>query len=108
MPSSRETTIESMRARLTAALAPLAIDIEDDSARHTGHAGAASGGGHFNLRVVSPAFAGRTRLQRHRLVYDPLADLMKRDIHALSMVLLAPDEVSPNAGRTHGAASPDS
>lgn len=102
--SSKAATIEAMRARLTAALSPLAVDIEDDSARHAGHAGAASGGGHFNLRVVSAVFTGRTRLQRHRLVYDPLADLMTREIHALSMVLLAPDEVDS----TKGAASLDS
>jgi BolA protein len=101
--SSKQATIEAMRARLTAALAPVALEIEDDSARHAGHAGAASGGGHFNLRMVSAAFAGRTRLQRHRLVYDPLADLMKRDIHALSMVLLAPEETPDR-----GAASPES
>jgi BolA family transcriptional regulator, general stress-responsive regulator len=104
MSNSRTATIETMRSRLTATLSPLAIDIEDDSARHDGHAGAASGGGHFNLRVVSPLFVGLTRLQRHRLVYDPLADLMKREIHALSMVLLAPDEVDRTA---QGAASPD-
>lgn len=107
MPSNHAATIEQMRLRLIDALAPQAIVIEDDSARHAGHAGAASGGGHFNLRVVSAVFAGRTRLQRHRLVYDPLADLMTREIHALSMVLLAPDEVGRDAGHTEGAASPD-
>lgn len=101
--TDKHATIEAMRARLTAALAPTVLDIEDDSAHHAGHAGAASGGGHFNLRLVSAAFVGCTRLQRHRLVYDPLADLMKREIHALSMVLLAPHEVP-----LRGAASPDS
>lgn len=100
--TSKQATIDAMRARLTAALAPMVLDIEDDSARHAGHAGAASGGGHFNLRLVSAAFAGRTKVQRHRLVYDPLADLMKREIHALSMVLLAPDEAPPR-----GVTSPD-
>lgn len=108
MSGSRAATIDTMRERLTAALSPLAIEIEDDSARHAGHAGAASGGGHFNLRVVSPVFAGRTRLQRHRLVYDPLADLMTREIHALSMVLLAPDEAGHDEGPAHSAASSDS
>ena len=108
MPSSHHATIEAMRLRLIDALAPQAIEIEDDSARHAGHAGAASGGGHFNLQVVSAAFAGKTRLQRHRLVYDPLADLMKREIHALSMILLAPEEVGRTDGRTSGTASPDS
>lgn len=108
MPSSHHATIEAMRVRLIDALAPQAIDIEDDSARHAGHAGAAGGGGHFNLRVISAAFAGKTRLQRHRLVYDPLADLMTREIHALSMILLAPEEVGHTDGRTHGTASPES
>jgi BolA protein len=108
MPNSRHATVEAIRVRLINALAPQTIEIEDDSARHAGHAGAASGGGHFNLRVVSAAFDGKTRLQRHRLVYDPLADLMKREIHALSMILLAPEEVGRTDGHTHGAASPDS
>ena len=96
-----EGTVERMRTRL-AALGPLDLHIEDDSARHAGHAGAASGGGHYNLRMTSALFEGKTRLERHRLVYDALADLMQREIHALAMVLLAPDET----GRR--AAAPDS
>ena len=93
MSGNHDSTIARMRARLTESLQPLQLQIDNDSARHAGHAGAAGGGGHFNLRVVSAAFAGRTRVERHRLVYDRLADQMKRDVHALSMVLLAPDEV---------------
>jgi BolA protein len=92
-----EGTVERMRGRL-AALAPVEISIEDDSARHAGHAGAASGGGHYNLRLVSPRFEGKSRLERHRLVYDAVADLMQREIHALAMVLLAPDETERGAG----------
>jgi BolA protein len=95
-----EGTMERMRARL-AALAPVEIEIEDDSARHAGHAGAAAGGGHYNLRMISPEFAGKSRISRHRLVYDALADLMQRDIHALAMVLLAPGEVERRAGAPH-------
>jgi BolA protein len=86
-----------MRERL-AALAPSAISIEDDSALHAGHAGAASGGGHYTLRLVSPRFDGKSRVERHRLVYDALADLMQREIHALAMVLLAPGETERRAG----------
>jgi BolA protein len=84
--------VQKMRERL-AALEPVELHIEDESARHAGHAGAIeSGGGHFRLRLASPRFLGRSRTQRHRLVYDLLSDLMKREIHALSMNLLAPGE----------------
>jgi len=92
-----EGTISRMRERL-AALGPVEIAIEDDSARHAGHPGAASGGGHYNLRLVSPRFEGKARVERHRLVYDALADLMQREIHALAMVLLAPGETERHAG----------
>lgn len=91
-----EATAARMRERL-AALDPVEISIEDDSARHAGHAGAASGGGHYNLRLVSPRFEGKARIERHRLVYDALADLMQREIHALAMVLLAPGETERRA-----------
>ncbi len=89
-----EGTIDRMTARL-ATLDPVAIEVIDDSASHSGHAGAASGGGHYQLRLISARFAGHSRLARHRLVYDSLADLMQREIHALTMNLLAPDEVEP-------------
>lgn len=95
-----EGTVGRMRERL-AALAPLELAIEDDSARHAGHPGAASGGGHYNVRIVSARFEGRTRLERHRLVYDAFADLMQREIHALAMVLLAPGETERRAGAPH-------
>ncbi len=84
--------MDKMRACLNAAFAPDVLQIDDDSAWHAGHAGAAGGGGHFSLRMISRVFIGQSRLQRQRLVYDRLADLMKRDVHALSMILLAPDE----------------
>jgi BolA protein len=95
-----EGTVERMRARL-ASLAPLDLAIEDDSARHAGHPGAADGGGHYNLRMTSPRFEGRSRIERHRLVYDALADLMQREVHALAMVLLAPGETERRAGAPH-------
>lgn len=85
-------TVERIRERLTRALAPLQLDIEDDSAAHAGHAGAQSGGGHYNVFVVSAAFAGLTRVARHRLVYDALQDLMQREVHALALSLVTPDE----------------
>lgn len=83
--------IDAMRASL-AALDPVAIEIIDDSAKHAGHAGARSGGGHFRLAIVSPRFAGRRTMERHRLVYDALGPLMKREIHALSISAKTPDE----------------
>jgi BolA family transcriptional regulator, general stress-responsive regulator len=82
---------QEIRERL-AVLQPQAIDIEDESARHAGHAGAKGGGGHFRLRIVSTAFAGKSTLARHRMVYDALAELMRRDIHALSVSALTPEE----------------
>ena len=95
-----EGTVERMRERL-AVLDPASLEIEDDSARHAGHAGAASGGGHYNLRLTSGRFEGKSRVERHRLVYDALADLMQREIHALAMVLLAPGETDRPAGAPH-------
>jgi len=88
-------TIERMRERLAAALAPTLCEIEDESHRHAGHAGAASGGGHYRLRLVSTRFSGLSPLARHRLVYDSLAALMTREIHALTMTLLAPEDEPP-------------
>ncbi len=85
------STIDAMRACL-AALEPTVIEIIDDSAKHAGHAGAKSGGGHYRLSIVSPRFAGFRTMERHRLVYDALGPLMKREIHALSITAKAPDE----------------
>ncbi len=85
-------TVERIRERLTRALAPVSIEIEDDSAAHAGHAGARSGGGHYRATIVSEAFSGLTRVARHRLVYDSLHDLMQRDIHALALTLVTPAE----------------
>lgn len=97
-----EGTVERMRDRLQAALAPQRLAIEDDSARHAGHAGAAGGGGHYRLHLVSRKFEGLSRQARHRLVYDSLGEMMRRDVHALSMVLLAPDEAGASSPPTSG------
>jgi BolA protein len=85
------SVIDAMRERL-AVLDPVAIDIADDSAKHAGHAGAGSGGGHYRLAIVSPRFAGCRTMERHRLVYDALGPLMKQEIHALSIIAKTPDE----------------
>ncbi|HRF63301.1 MAG TPA: BolA family protein [Candidatus Competibacter sp.] len=70
--------------RLRDALMPERLEIVDDSAAHAGHAGAREGG-HFTVRIVSTAFADKTLIQRHRLIHAAVADLMRREIHALSI-----------------------
>jgi BolA family transcriptional regulator, general stress-responsive regulator len=82
----------AIRERL-APLEPVSVELLDESGRHIGHAGAAAGGGHFRLLIVSPRFAGRDKLSRHRMVYAALGTLMQREIHALAIQALAPDEL---------------
>ena len=82
----------AMRARL-ASLAPLSLDLHDESAQHAGHAGSRpSGGSHWHLAIVSEAFRGKPPVARHRMVYEALGDLMKRDIHALRIEASAPEQ----------------
>jgi BolA protein len=83
--------VDTMQERL-AALDPQRLEIIDDSARHAGHEGAKSGGGHYRLAIVSARFAGKGTLERHRLIYDALGNMMRREIHALSIKALAPEE----------------
>jgi BolA family transcriptional regulator, general stress-responsive regulator len=83
--------VEKIRQLLNARLAPVSLEIRDDSAQHAGHAGAREGG-HFSVVVVSEQFAGRTRMQRHQLVYDAVSTLMRTDIHALSIQARTPQE----------------
>jgi BolA protein len=68
--------------------------VDDESHLHAGHAGAASGGGHYRLRLVSAHFEGLSKVARHRLVYDALHEMMPQDIHALAMTLLTPGEAA--------------
>ena len=77
--------LESIEAMLKASLRPVHLEVRDDSARHAGHAGAASGGGHYAVTVVSAAFEGKTLLEQHRMVHEALRDLLKREIHALAL-----------------------
>ncbi len=91
---------DTLPARIRAALAdlqPIELEIEDQSAAHAGHAGARSGA-HFRLAVVSAAFSGQTRMQRHRMVHERLAELLRTRIHALTMRLDAPDD-APRVAR---------
>jgi BolA protein len=89
------TRVQRLEARLRAALAPVDLEITDDSHLHAGHAGAADGRGHFSVVIVSGQFSGLPTVKRHRLVYEAVGDLMTTDIHALSILALAPGEVGP-------------
>ena len=84
---------ERIVARLTAALEPLVLDVIDESDRHVGHVGAREGGGtHYRVRVVSAKFERRSRVERHRLVYDLLAAEFADGLHALALIAKAPGE----------------
>lgn len=92
-PLPREQRVGAIRAAIEAALAPAALEIEDESHRHAGHAGARDGRGHFRVDVVSAAFAGLNPIARHRAVYAAVGGLMETDIHALSIRARTPAEV---------------
>lgn len=77
--------VETIRERLQEALQPVSLEIQDDSAAHAGHEGAKAGGGHFNVSITAAAFAGKTPIQRHRMVYEALGTMMDHEIHALSI-----------------------
>ena len=82
-----------MLARLNSALQPTKIELVDESEQHRGHGGYnPQGESHFSLRVESPAFAGRSRVERQRMIYAALGDLMRERVHALSIRAIAPGE----------------
>ena len=85
--------LDALRERLSATFSPLDCQLVDESHLHAGHPGAASGGGHYRLRLVSDRFEGLNRVARHRLVYDCLRDMMHADIHALAITALAPSDL---------------
>ena len=91
----------ALEARLREAFAPLALTVEDESAMHAGHAGAASGGGHYRVSIVSTAFAGQSRVARHRMVYDALQAFLPDQIHALAIVATTPEEPSHTTSTSH-------
>jgi BolA protein len=86
--------VERIQALLQSALTPAECLVDDESHLHAGHAGAASGGGHYRLRLVSAHFDGLGKVARHRLVYDALHEMMPQEIHALAMTLLTPGEAA--------------
>ena len=82
-----------MLARLNSSLSPTSIDLVDDSEQHRGHGGYnPAGESHFTLRIESPAFAGKNRVERQRMIYAALGDLMQARVHALSIKARAPGE----------------
>lgn len=87
------TRYDIIRDRLTAAFAPIQLELQDDSHLHAGHAGAREGG-HYSVRIVSGKFAGLRSVARHQLVYKSLGELMKTDIHAMSITALTPEEAT--------------
>lgn len=80
-----EARIQAIRERLTAALSPTHLEIIDESHLHAGHAGARDGRGHFRIKIASPRFEGRRAIERHRLIYEALGELMETDIHAVAI-----------------------
>ncbi len=86
------TVAAAIRERL-AGLQPESLEITDESGAHVGHAGAAGGGGHYQLIIVSKAFSRQPLQARHRMVYAALGTLMHKDIHALAIKAYAPDEI---------------
>ncbi|MBM4258405.1 MAG: BolA family transcriptional regulator [Deltaproteobacteria bacterium] len=86
------TTAEKITAILQRDLAATVVDVEDESAQHAGHAGAASGGGHYRVTIVSALFEGKPLVARHRLVYAALVNEMQREIHALALTTLTPGQ----------------
>lgn len=84
---------DAIERNINKALNPVRLEIEDESARHAGHAGARpEGETHFNVTVVADAFAGKSRVERQRMVYAALKELMEIRIHALAMTTLTPAE----------------
>lgn len=94
MPGSDDRT-EIIKRRLETELGAEYVEVVDDSAAHAGHPGARGGGGHYRVLVVSPRFAGLSRVSAQRLVYQALGELMDGDIHALEMRTLIPEQWPP-------------
>lgn len=85
----------AIERKLTEALAPIRLEVVDDSGRHAGHAGHRPGGeSHFSVRVVSAAFAGKSRVERHRMVNTVLADELAGPVHALQLTTQTPEEAA--------------
>jgi BolA protein len=84
--------VQQIQAKLEAAFSPSHLQVKDQSHLHAGHAGARDGMGHFEATIVADAFAGKSRIERHRLVYAALGTMMQTDIHALKINAFSPNE----------------
>ena len=94
MTASRPVA-EKLRHKFEAAFAPLELVVEDESAKHAGHSGTRAGGeSHFRVRIVSAAFAGLSRVERHRKVYDAARVEIDEGLHALALTTLTPEEAA--------------
>ena len=89
MNPDRQSQIES---ELERSFEPTELLVKDQSHLHAGHAGARDGKGHFDVTIVSQAFDGQNRVQRHRMVYDALSQMIETDIHALRIKAFTPSE----------------
>jgi BolA protein len=87
-----EQRLVEIRTRLEAALSPETLQVEDEGHLHIGHEGAKDGRGHFRVLVVSDQVHGKTPIQRHRIIYQAMGDLMQTDIHALAIDAYTTDE----------------
>jgi len=90
--ASLDPTIARME-RYLGVLEPDLIEIYDESGEHVGHAGAAGGGGHYQLLIVSKQFERQSAVARHRLIYRALGTMMQKEIHALAITALTPQEL---------------
>ena len=85
--------MKEIRQRLTEAFEPEELGVEDESHLHAGHPGARDGRGHYRVLIIAEAFKDQNLLQRHRMVYKALGDLMRTDIHAVAIDAWSPDEL---------------
>jgi len=92
MSATSQATQQKIERKMREALAAVHLEIIDESWKHAGHAGAAAGGGHFILQVVSDRFAGVSLLDRNRMVFNILKDEMQGEIHALAIKAMTPEE----------------
>ena len=96
--SDKEETARRIEEILRRELQPIHFELDDESARHVGHPGATSGGGHYRAVIVSARFEGLSLLEQHRLVNDALAELFGERIHALALQTVAPSSWHGDAG----------
>jgi BolA family transcriptional regulator, general stress-responsive regulator len=85
--------LQEIKQRLTTEFEPETLGVEDESHLHEGHEGARDGRGHFRVLIIAQAFSDRSLLERHRMVYKALGDLMRTDIHALAIDAWSPHEL---------------